>query len=34
MVDELAREVLNDAWGNSEDRKQRLTVAGYDYPAI
>ena len=33
-VDELAREVLNGAWGNGEDRKQRLTAAGYDYYAV
>ena len=33
-VDELAREVLNGAWGNGEDRKQRLTAAGYDYSAV
>lgn len=33
-VDELAREVLNGAWGNGEDRKQRLTAAGYNYSAV
>lgn len=33
-VDELAREVLNGVWGNGEDRKQRLTAAGYDYNAV
>ena len=25
---------MNGAWGNGEDRKQRLTAAGYDYSAV
>lgn len=33
-IDELAHEVINGAWGNGDDRKNRLTQAGYDYNAI
>jgi lysozyme len=33
-VDELAREVLSGKWGNGDDRKNRITTAGYDYAAI
>lgn len=33
-IDELAREVINGDWGNGEERKQRLTAAGYDYAAV
>ena len=33
-VDELAREVIDAKWGNGEDRKKRLTEAGYDYSAV
>lgn len=33
-VDELAQEVLDGKWGNSTDRKERLTAAGYDYSAV
>lgn len=29
-VDEIAVEVLADLWGVDEDRRQRLTAAGYD----
>ena len=25
---------MNGAWGNGEERKQRLTAAGYDYSAV
>ena len=32
--EELAVEVLNGAWGNGVDRKQRLIAAGYDYDAV
>lgn len=32
--EEIANEVINGAWGNGEDRKNRLTQAGYDYRAI
>lgn len=31
---EVAREVINGAWGNGGDRKERLTKAGYDYEAV
>lgn len=30
----IANEVLQGLWGNGEDRKNRLTAAGYDYNAI
>ena len=30
----LAKEVLDGKWGNGDDRKQRLTAAGYDYAAV
>lgn len=33
-VDTLAREVIAGKWGNGEDRKKRLTTAGYDYNAV
>lgn len=33
-IDELAREVIAGKWGNGEERKQRLTAAGYDYAAV
>jgi len=33
-VDELAREVIQGKWGNGEERKQKLTSAGYDYSAV
>lgn len=29
-VDEIAREVISGKWGNGEDRKHRLSQAGYD----
>lgn len=32
--EEIAEEVKAGKWGNGEDRKNRLTVAGYDYDAI
>ena len=32
--DEIAQEVLNGLWGNGEDRKNRLTQAGYNYEVI
>lgn len=32
--DVIADEVLAGAWGNGEDRKNRLTAAGYDYRTI
>lgn len=33
-VDELAHEVLDGKWGNGDERKKRLTIAGYDYYAV
>ena len=30
-VDDIAHEVINGMWGNGEDRKTRLTQAGYNY---
>lgn len=33
-VDELAREVIAGKWGNGDERKKKLTAAGYDYKAI
>ena len=32
--EELAREVLKGLWGNGQERKNRLTAAGYDYNAV
>lgn len=31
---QLAEEVIAGQWGNGEDRKKRLTAAGYDYNAV
>ena len=33
-IDELAKEVIIGLWGNGDDRKQRLTAAGYSYSAV
>lgn len=33
-VAELVEEVLDGKWGNGDDRKARLTAAGYDYYAV
>jgi flagellum-specific peptidoglycan hydrolase FlgJ len=33
-IDTLAREVIQGKWGNGEERKKRLTDAGYDYNAV
>lgn len=33
-VDELANEVIAGKWGNGEDRKNRLTQAGYNYDEV
>ena len=33
-VAELVEEVLDGKWGNGDDRKNRLTAAGYDYNAV
>ena len=33
-LDGIAKEVLQGKWGNGEERKRRLTAAGYDYAAV
>lgn len=33
-IDELAQEVLAGLWGNGDERKKRITDAGYDYDAV
>ena len=33
-IDTLAREVIQGAWGNGNERYQRLTAAGFDYDAV
>lgn len=34
MNEEIALEVIAGKWGNGEDRKKRLTDAGYDYATV
>ena len=33
-IDVIAREVIRGDWGNCQDRKNRLTAAGYNYSAV
>lgn len=33
-VAEIAKEVLQGKWGNGDDRKKKLTAAGYDYSSV
>lgn len=33
-IDEIANEVISGKWGNGDERKIRLTEAGYDYNAV
>lgn len=33
-IEEIAREVIQGKWGNGADRKNKITAAGYDYPAV
>ena len=33
-VEILAREVIRGGWGNGDDRKARLSTAGYDYDEV
>lgn len=33
-IDQIAREVIQGRWGNGQERKDRLTKAGYDYSAV
>ena len=34
LIEAIAREVINGKWGNGQDRKNRLTQAGYDYHTV
>ena len=33
-IEELAKEVIQGKWGNGQERKDRLTAAGYDYAKV
>lgn len=33
-IDEIAKEVINGLWGNGDDRKRKLTAAGYNYSVV
>lgn len=33
-IDEIAKEVVRGDWGNGQERKDRLTAAGYDYSSV
>lgn len=33
-IDAIAHEVIRGDWGNGDERKQKLTAAGYDYSAV
>lgn len=33
-VDKLAKEVIQGKWGNGDERKKKLTAAGYNYNAV
>ncbi len=33
-IDQLAREVVSGGWGNGDERKARLSAAGYDYASV
>ena len=33
-IEQLAKEVIKGAWGNGEERRRRLTAAGYDYEKV
>lgn len=33
-IEDLAREVINNKWGTGEERKRRLTEAGYNYSEV
>ena len=33
-VDEIAKEVIQGKWGSGDERKQKLTSAGYDYGKV
>lgn len=33
-IDAIAKEVIRGDWGNGQDRKNKLTNAGYDYISV
>ena len=33
-LEEVAKEVIRGNWGNGQERKDKLTAAGYDYAAV
>ena len=33
-IDEIAKEVIRGDWGNGQERKDRLTKAGYNYDEV
>lgn len=33
-IEEIAQEVIDGLWGNGNDRRERLTAAGYDYAEV
>ena len=33
-IDEIAKQVINGDWGSGEERKSKLTAAGYDYNKV
>lgn len=33
-IDAIAREVISGDWGNGDERKKKLTDAGYDYSTV
>ena len=33
-VDTVAREVIRGGWGNGDERKKKLTAAGYNYSTV
>ena len=33
-IDDLAKEVIHGDWGNGQERKDRLTAAGYNYSEV
>lgn len=33
-IDAIAREVIRGDWGNGDERRKKLTAAGYDYSAV
>ena len=33
-VEDIAKEVIEGKWGNGQERKEKLTAAGFDYTAV